>query len=216
MKKLVLIAVWASILTVFLAFNYLLWERENPKTDSTVKNPVNDSVAELNAAIKRLEDSNIKLQKENNLLTTYNTQYQEDIRLKNILIYKLKERTDLTFLEDIVKLWVKSVNDKDYKTAFRLFSNDMIYHKEYSVRMSDYFKSYDIVKSIKVNSVKLDLENVLNGKNGKIVLDVLLDVKLRDSQRQSPFKEGLNTRYFTMIYDDITEDWYISAITDKP
>lgn len=216
MKKLVLVAVWASILTIFLAFNYLLWERENTHDTENVKTPVKDTVDELNAAIKRLEESNVKLQKDVDLLTAYNNQYQEEIRKKNILIYELKKIADLSFLEDIVKLWVKSVNDKDYKTAFRLFSNEMIYQKDYTLRMRDYFKSYkELIKTIKVKSIELDLEHTEKGRNGEIILKVVLDVRHIDPDKCGMYKEGLNTRYFFMTYDDITEEWYIAGIQEN-
>lgn len=215
MKKLVLIAVWASILTIFLAFNYLLWERENAKAGGDAS--VGSSADRTNTAAKTLEDSNNKLQKENDLLKNYNIRYQEDIRLKNILIYELKQKVDLSFLKDIIRLWVKSVNDKDYRTAFRLFSNSMIYQQEYTLKMSEYFKSYnEQITSIKLSSVNLDLDDVSNGKNGDIVLKAVLDVALKNPQSKSAYQEGSNIRYFTIIYDDIVEDWFISGISDKP
>lgn len=216
MKKLVLIAVWASIITTFLTLNYLLWERENPDASGDSTNLAKNTIKELETAIKRLEDSNIELQKEIESLNYYNNYYQEEIRKKNLLIYEFKKMSDLDFLKDIVELWVECVDDQNYKKAFRLFSNTMIYQRDTQLRMRDYFSTYEsLIKTIKLESIELDLEHTEKGRNGEIIFKTVLEVKHLNPQKRKEYAEGLNTRYFFMVYDDITEEWYIGGIEEE-
>lgn len=66
MKKLVLVFVSALLLAVFIAFNYLLWEREGreEKLQQLESNNAsnNASMNTLNHEIKTLEDDNSKLE----------------------------------------------------------------------------------------------------------------------------------------------------------
>ncbi len=216
MKKLVLVAVWASIITTFLALNYLLWEREKSADPNNPDNIEKSTIKELQTAINRLEDENGKLKEEIDSLTVYNSYYQEEIRKKNVLIYELKKIADLGFLEDIITEWVESVDKKDYRSAFRLFSNEMIYQKEIQLKMREYFNPYErLIKSFKLHSVELDLEHTEKGKNGELIFRVVIDVKHNDPRQRDEYLEGLNTRYFFMVYDEITEGWYIGGIANE-
>ncbi len=232
MKKLVLIMVFVLLMAVFIAFNYLLVDRESKINDlESLKYANASSTDEINAKnreIKRLETEinqyetdSLNLEREKEQLSQKNLQMENDkaaeaqkashrIDILNFLI----QNADIGLFAAPVKKWVEAMDTGDYAEAYRLqYEKASLQSRQES--LEDYTETLkDNIKSIKIKEVLLDKEA---GKTeGEIVLTVSLDVKLTENAKPEVprFTEGLNEMKVKLDYDAVLNEFVIIEITE--
>jgi len=232
MKKFILVMVCTLLMTLLIAFNYLLWDRENKKKDiedleqSNVSNSV--SINALGRNIKQLEDENRALNEKIELMegnikeldeniSTLESEKNRLIRIleqKNTAINKLKEEVDLSILEAAVRKWVQAINSGDYETVYSLQTAGMNQSSGF-FKVTDLENSYkNSIQSIKLKSIKFDMEEIPVETPGGICFFVTLDVKKSGNAdaRKIQLEEGINEKLIAVDYDKEKNTWMISGI----
>lgn len=233
MKKFVLVIFCTMLLAVFVAFNYLLWERENREKDIKsleYSNADNNSIINaLGREVKNLENENVTLKdKVNQLENTTKTLWddknniemhkvkaEEELLRKNEIINILKQKADMKFLEEPIRKWIEMINSEDYQAAYSLYNKD-ISQTPSILSLSEYAQKFKgIIKSIKIESIKLYIEEVPEDKKGDIVFDVSLEVKnIENAPKDQGFlAEGQNEVLFTLDFNSENNNWFISSIS---
>jgi hypothetical protein len=230
MKKLVLSMVSILLMALFIAFNYLLWDRENrvkELKDLELSNASNSAaMSQQNREIKSLEDENNtlhlrinELQNEQDQLTKSNDALAKDkdslnrkMSLKTDLVNVLKKISDIKVLEQPVKKWLDAINAGEYDKAYEYeyTSLNSVGNPPGVITYGENLKS--TVKSISLKSISVDANR--GSMEGDIVLDVELDVKLVDNSVSKDFKEGLNEKFIKLTYDYTLQEFTILQITD--
>lgn len=229
MKKLVLVLVCALVMTVFIAFNYLLWDRENRiKSFEYLNFSKKASIDALNTDIKELDNINKQLKKrigeleENNkIMQEKNSQLVEEklraevgLAYKDQLIDKLLPQVNLKVFEGVIGKWVQSLNEGAYEEAYELMLEQPAGKKE-ALSLEDFTKGYkDIVNSINLKSVKLEPVNNGSDKKGDIVLRAELEAKIAEDGNsvKGYLIDGLNEACFIFDYSKDKDQWYILDI----
>jgi septal ring factor EnvC (AmiA/AmiB activator) len=232
MKKFILVMVCTLLMTMLIAFNYLLWDRENKKKDienleqSKVSNSV--SINALGRNIKELEDENRALNDtielmEGNIkeLDEYISDLESEknklikiLQQKNTVINKLKEEVDPSILEAPVRKWVQAINSGDYESVYNLQTAKMNQSSGF-LNITDLENSYkNSIQSIKLKSIKLDMEEVPVETPGDICFFVTLDVKKSGNADvgKIQLEEGINNKLIAVDYDKEKNIWVISGI----
>lgn len=233
MKKFALVIVCSLIMVILIAFNYLLWDRENKKKDietlehSNVSN--NASITALGEKINTLETDNVILrdrikdleknitlmQEENKKLKEENAKITELLDRKNELINRLKQKVDVKFLQAPIMQWVEALSKGDYETAYRLQARS-IGDNIQELSLSEYIKAYQSsIESIRISTIKLVIDEVPNEKKGDIIFSVELEVTKAQGVDDTGIglKDGLNKRYITVDYDKHLDSWVITNIS---
>lgn len=225
MKKVVLVLVCSLILTVFIAFNYLLWDRERFQDIDASKSAsieaLGREINKLTSDNKQLEsrisdmDSYIKtLQIRINQLEQENYKNKELISQKNEIINIFKQQVDLKPMEETIIKWVDSIDKGQYETAYDLQLKQ--YTSQNSpVSLTDFINIFkNNITSMKIKSIKLYIDKVSNDKKGDVVFKVSLEVKKTGDNVRSLFENGINEKLFTVIYDSVKNCWIISDISN--
>lgn len=228
MKKLVLAMVFILLMALFIAFNYLLWDRENRVKElkdlefANANNSANMSLQ--NREIKRLEDENSNLQqkvtqlesereqltKNKNELTAERDRLNGIITAKNDLLNALKQISDMKEFDQPVKKWVEAINVGDYSVAYELEYTSLVSYGNppSTFQYSENLKS--TIKSISLKSLKLDPDR--GNYDGEIVLDAELEVKLVEKADSQVYTDGLNHKYIKIGYDTAKKEFIILQI----
>lgn len=228
MKKLVLAMVFVVLMALFIAFNYLLLDRENKVKelkDLEFENANNSaSMSMQNREIKSLEEENSsqqlkisqlesdvdQLNKKNSDLSAEKEQLNRKIKDKTDLLNALKEISDMKVLEQPVKKWLEAINAGDYDTAYELeYASLASYgNPPGAFAYSESLKA--TVKSISLKSIKTDTSR--GAGDGDIILDAELEVKLVDKAVSQVYKEGLNEKFIKIGYDVNKKEFVILQI----
>lgn len=231
MKKLVLVLVCALIMTVFIAFNYLLWDRENKiRSFENLNVSKNMSIDALGDKIRSLDDEKKKLQDEIKKLESQNNQIRsnyylveqdlallrKEISSKDDLIYQLKKIADLKPMEAVIRKWAESIDKGEYEPAYELQRRQLT-TGENNISFTGFVDAYKAnIKNVKVKEVKLYDNEYSDTKRGVLVFTVILEVKPVEGSTGQLFIDGENERYFTLGYDEIAGDWVIDNIAIAP
>lgn len=230
MKNLVLIMVFVLIITVFIAFNYLLWDRENFEDINASKNAAIDAFSVqiknleernkiLNNNVDNLQEDINELKVQNELLTKsvenkdgkINTLTNE-LKNKDQFIQVLKQQIDLIPLKNVINEWAEEINNGNYEAAY-----EKQYRKEKEdnkITVEEFAAVYkDIIKSITVKSIELMIKGPsINKVDNCIVLKVVLDIK-KIEEKKGQYYDGVNIRYFIMNFNEDTNSWNIKDIS---
>ncbi len=230
MKKLVLVMVSVLLLALFIAFNYLLWDRESKlnelKNLEFTNSSNNASINAQNREIKRLEDENNsfqetigELQKDKESLQQRITQLEseklqtsQETKHKIDVINYLKQNAAPEVFEAPVKKWVEAVGAGNYSEAYQLEYGNTA-SEDIPVSREEYESSLkDTVKSIGIKAIKLDAEE--GRGDGGIILSVTLEVKNAENAGQTArFAEGPNEMKFKLDYNLPKNEFYIAEIS---
>lgn len=229
MKRLVLVLVCTVLMTVFIAFNYLLLDRE--KTTKNIQNlkynndsqsasievlgndikNSRDKIAEMNKTIKTLEDNYKELAKVTSDLRLSETEYKNMLSKKNDLIDKIKDQIDINPFEAVIKKWSESIDKGQYDIAYELYKKD---DNGLDISLEDYTGNLKAsIKNIKAKSIKLQTREENGISSGDIILIVTLEVELLKTSHSATYIQGENQRLFVFEYDKQTDNWFISAVT---
>ncbi len=230
LKNLVLVMVFVLIIMVFIAFNYLLWDRENFQEINLSKTAAIDAFSKQ---LKNLEERNKLLESDISSLNdeiedlVNNKEYlskQLELKDKEIepilleidekeqFINILKQQIDISPIKDIVKDWVNKISTGDLEGAYNLhlFQDTEDGSKSIEKFAADY---KDVIKSIEIKSIDLVLEkSTMNDVENCIALKVVLNVNKSD-EFKGQFYNGINTRYFIFDYDIENGIWHIKDIS---
>mgnify|MGYP005836120421 CR=1 FL=1 len=222
MKKLVLIIFSALIMTIFIALNYLLWDREK-RIDMDADKMA--SIDTLSSQIRSLTDENrqlrVKILEQDDSIKSLQVKLiqadQDKNKVRNTLQQKddviniLKQQVDIKPMEAAVRKWVDSIDKGQYEIAY-----DLQFRGGNGQDKTEFINNYkNSVKSMKIKTVALAVEGVPNEKRGEIIFKAVLDVKKAGVDGKISLIEGVNERFFSVKFDKDKNEWIISDIYMK-
>lgn len=228
MKKLVLVTVSVIIMAIFIAFNYLLWDKQNSQEMYDELNAskkagidaLSREVQDLTDTNKKLQDQINQLEQESLNLKNSNSELQDEVSAlhqkvedRNVTIHALIPQVDPKPLEDTVNKWAQGIDTGDYETAYNLQLPQLLKQsqvpdlKGYSAGLKN------TIKSFKVKSIEMKNDGLPDSRRGSVVLKVVLDIKKSGEAETSDYAEGLNERYLTMSYNMGSKCWNIADIS---
>lgn len=222
MKKLVMVIVCTLVMILFIALNYLLWDRENKMNIDAHKDA---SINALGREIRNLEASNSSFKERINVLEgnikllekkNEELQHEKDITAGNILqkneiINQLKQTVDGNTFENVVLKWVDAIDKAQYESAYKLQLSQ--FPNQNAMTLEDFINYYKAnVKNIKVTAVSMNIQGVPDEKKGDITLKVALEVKRVPNSGKIIFEEGQNEKLFTVIFSKEKNSWIIGDI----
>lgn len=232
MKKLVLVMVFVLLTAVFIAFNYLLWDREsreadikdlayqnaNYKTDISAKTREIDSLGNqidsLGTKITQLENEKDQLTRDKNSLAEQKNSSDAALRSKINYFNTIKQYVDIKILSEPLTLWADALNQGKYEDAYES-EYAAVPSDERSVTLNAYTEEMQkTIKKIEINEVKID--KLRGSSEGEIFLDVRLTAKLAENadKNNSRFSEGLNEKYVKIDYSAEKKAFIISSISN--
>ncbi|HPZ06264.1 MAG TPA: hypothetical protein PK423_09570, partial [Clostridiales bacterium] len=155
MKKFILVMVSALLIALFIAFNYLLWDREsklaeirnlesvNASYSASVSvhkreiNTLEEEVKSLNNQITQYRDEIDTLLQERDQAISDRLQEEATLKAKVDFINVLKEHTDIQVLSRPVVLWAEAVNNGSFDEAFDI-EYEGVPPRERTVSLSTY------------------------------------------------------------------------------
>ena len=232
MKKLILGMFFVLLTALFIAFNYLLWDKESRENEFKRLENVNASnVASINAhkreidslveensklsdEIERLENEREQLLQDKLTLAEERDKSGQSVQEKVSFINVLKQYVSLEDLSEPVRKWADALNQGKYDEAYA-HEYAAVAEENRTVSPAGYAEEMkDTIRKVEISEVKLD--KLRGSGNGDIILEVRLNIKLADdtgkvSQRYS---EGVNDKYIKIQYDYSTKAFIIAAISN--
>lgn len=230
MKKFILVMVFVLLTALFIAFNYLLWDRESKVAQlKSLENDKASYYASINAQkretdaleeevgilkeqLEQMETEKDRLIEEKNELNTDWFKTREILQERIDFINVLKQHADINVLAEPIAKWVQAVNEGNYKEAYDL-EYEGVAEQDRAVSLIAYVEQLEnTVSRIDIEQVKLDM--LRGAGTGDIYLDVKLNVKLEEKpKQQSPrFAEGENEVYVRIGYSYSKKSFIISSI----
>lgn len=231
MKKLILVMVFVLLTALFIAFNYLLWERESRENDlKSLQNLNASNSASINAQKREIENLNeenksqrekidqlgnekdqlsqeiVSLQSQNE---NSNAALQERINFINTL----KQYADIKALSEPVTRWVEALNQGKYEDAYTIeFAGTPLKDRRITLAAySDQIKN--TIRKIELTEIKVD--KIRGADKGDIYLEVQISIKLAEAANAATarFKEGMNNLYVKIGYSDEDKAFKMTEIT---
>jgi cell division protein FtsB len=230
MKKFILIIVFAVLIALFIAFNYLLWDRESKLAEIKNLESVNASysasvsvhkreistleeeVNSLNNQITQYKAEIDRLQKERDQVISDKAQGETALKEKIDYINILKEHADIDFLAQPVILWAEALNNGSFDEAYSI-EYEGVPQKERTVSLSTYVEQMkSTVEEIEITEAKVD--RLRGYGNGDIYLNVRFNAKLTEDADTSVsrFTEGENDMNVKVIYSKDKKAFVISSM----
>ncbi|MGE5613970.1 MAG: hypothetical protein ACM3XR_06140 [Bacillota bacterium] len=228
MKKFILVMVFVCISALFIAFNYLLWDREskiaeiknleytnasNSASISVQKREINaleSEIARLSEQINQLKSEKRQLDDEKNGLIANLNEKEKELSEKISFINIIKNHVNIDIISQPVVKWVEAMNNGNLEEAYELeYAN--VPANDRPVSLDAYIESMkDTIKRIDITDIKVD--KLRGAGNGEIYLDVGMDVKLADGVEQARFSAGKNEIYVRIDYSGDKKEFVISAL----
>lgn len=231
MKKLVLVMVFVLLTAVFIAFNYLLWEREssqqtlkdltyqntNYKTDISTKTreieSLGNEINDLGNKITQLENEKAQLVQDKNGIVDQKNNSDAALRDKIDYFNTIKQYVDINIVSEPLTLWVDALNQGKYDAAYEL-EYAAVPSSNRSVTLDAYTEEMQKnIKKIEINEIKID--KLRGSGDGEIYLQVRLTVKLAETadKNNSRFSEGINERYIKIGYSTEKKTFVMLSIS---
>lgn len=230
MKKFILVMVFVLLLALFIAFNYLLWDRESKTAE--IKNLVSvnssndasisaqkreiaalvDEVSGLKDQIEQLERSNNQLQKDKETADAAIEQNEATLRERTDFINILKEHTDIGTLSKPIVSWAEALTQGNFEDAYNI-EYAGVPEKDRPVKLSAYIDQMtSAVSKVEITEVKLD--KLRGAGNGEIYLFVKFTVKLAENAEthQLKFSDGENEMYVKVDYSKEEKAFIIASM----
>ncbi|MGI6667971.1 MAG: hypothetical protein ACOX4M_00480 [Acetivibrionales bacterium] len=230
MKKFILVMVFVFIGALFIAFNYLLWDREskiaeiknleytnasNSASISAQKREINaleDEVSGLSEQIDRLKNEKRQLEDEKSELIADLDEKEEELRERINFINAVKQHVNIDVISQPVVKWAEALNHGNFEEAYEL-EYGSVPAKDRPVSLDAYIESMiDTLKKVSITDIKVD--KLRGAGNGEIYLAVKLDVRLAEGvdDKSSRFSGGENEIYIRIDYSGAKKDFVISAL----
>ena len=230
MKRFVVIVTSLLIIFVFVALNYLLWDRESLVTLRESNQASIDALSRINM---NLGDEKSRLTDHNSILTEQVSELEAKVKdlEKNVLDQKnrISEQTEFILsmkmqlnplpVETAALGWVNMLSERSFGTAFMKSETDCRYwQSKWNLRtFTDYFEG-----NLEQIQIKLDEEqqpnigvNPLLSEDWYINVDVHVLVDLKDNAKEDYLKQGENILKLTYTYDERIEQWLISSVSSE-
>jgi uncharacterized protein involved in high-affinity Fe2+ transport len=228
MKKFILVMVCIIVLAIFIAMNYMLWDRDNKiRNFQDLNSSKSVSIGALTDKIKNLDEStkqqqaslesyeiqNKQLTDTNASLNADKTKLQTQIQNLSGAVSKLKLSANMDALQSNIKKWSDGIDKAQYDVSYKLIDADIINID--SFKNIDSFDTYfkNNVKSMKLKSLKLVDSGIPADKAGNIIFKVVSDINKVEGSTDKLFSEGQNIIYITVGYSAQKNDWVITALS---
>ncbi|NTV90961.1 MAG: hypothetical protein HGA22_11490 [Clostridiales bacterium] len=232
MKKLVLFMVFILLMTFFIAFNYLLWDRDSKIKELTNLESLNAGKAisldaqnreidKLEADKTALQDRLDSLEKDKEQLTSeldqltaekgaVNRKLQNKIDLVNIM----KNTANLDEFAKPLIDWADYINAGEYEAAYNLQFSSTLFNEE-TISSQEYAEGFKTtIKSLKYKSYEVDKEKGI--EDGSVYLKVSLEAELLPdiNINNSKYKQGINVITARVDYNSDMKSYYIGEISE--
>ncbi|HEX9062089.1 MAG TPA: hypothetical protein VF941_18080 [Clostridia bacterium] len=224
MKNFVLVVISAIVLTVFIALNYLLWDRETRmKSFENFKDSQNVNIDSLKRQLDAITKENENLKEKNNEISE-NVKYLEDGKNKlniekdslrkklqeaNDIITAVESKIDMKPVELIVKRWVDGINGRQPEVAYNMQYKN-IFSTSSAISMDEFRNVYSKgVASIRLKSVKPYQGKTPEDMSGQLLFVVSLEVKKDIGAEPGFFSDGINDKIFVLKLDQKSNAWVI-------
>lgn len=232
MKRFVVIITSLLIIFVFIALNYLLWDRESLVTlkesnqaSIDALSRINMNLSEENSKLSRqaeemrgqIESLNEKVME----LEEQNSQQQLIIEEQKQFILALKSHINPEPVKTEAYDWINSISEKNFDKAFlKLSTSCSFWGNNWTPRMfTNYF----------VQNVK-SIQPVLNDEDKNPVMEVIpyqtpdfnikvvihAQVDLTEKAQSEYLLPGENIIELDFTYNDRLEQWVITAVSSEP
>lgn len=215
---------------MFIAFNYLLWDRESKAAEIKNLQSVNvsndasisaqkreisalvDEVSGLKDRIEQLERDKEQLQKEKEAAAAEIERTEASLRERIDFINILKEHSNIESLSKPIVLWAEALSQGNFEDAY-----DMEYaavpEKDRTIKLNAYIEQMtSSVSKVEITEVKLD--KLRGAGNGEIYLFVKYNVKLVENADTTnlKFSDGENEMYVKVDYSKEKKSFIISSM----
>lgn len=224
LKNFVLVVISAIVLTVFIALNYLLWDRETRmKSFENFKDSQNVNIDSLKRQLDAITKENENLKEKNNEISE-NVKYLEDGKNKlniekdslrkklqeaNDIITAVESKIDMKPVELIVKRWVDGINGRQPEVAYNMQYKN-IFSTSSAISMDEFRNVYSKgVASIRLKSVKPYQGKTPEDMSGQLLFVVSLEVKKDIGAEPGFFSDGINDKIFVLKLDQKSNAWVI-------
>lgn len=228
MKRFVVIITSILVLFVFIALNYLLWDRENLVTQGKDNQASIETLTRMNMTLNqeksRLEQQVTELQKQIQGLEDKVKELQSNVlEQKKIadertsFITKLKTQLDIEPVREKSVTWINTIQSKKYTEAFRWGGVSCSYWGNYwTLRIfTDYFD-----QNVEQIQVVLDEETSqpvvevvpIKTPDWEMSIYMRVNVTLKDGAVLDFLKPGENILHLTCTYGETLEQWTITSV----
>jgi len=231
MKNMVLILVCAALLTFFIAFDYLLWDRErNTQSINTLEDSIDSKDATIGALgreikdlenysnqlsnkLKLLEEEKKSLEEKVSDLESEIQEMKSQISKRDKFISTMESIADYGVFENILKDWAEKINEGKHEEAYqwmKLKTDAGMGALSYAEFTGSYMTG---VKSIEISKMEISKDDAL--KYGKADIAFLTEVNVEKSEesKQGKFNEGVNKMIIGFDYDSENKTWFISYMS---
>ncbi len=230
MKKFILVMVFVLLIALFIAFNYLLWDREskaaeiknllsvstsNDASISAQKREISalvDEVSGLKDQIEQLEKDKQQLQKEKEAASVEFERAESNLRDRIDFINILKEHSNIESLSKPIIAWAEALTQGNFEDAYDI-EYAAVPEKDRSVKLNAYIDQMtSAVSRVEITEVKLD--KLRGAGNGEIYLFVKYNVKLVENAETAnlKFSDGENEMYVKIDYSKEKKSFIISSM----
>ncbi len=230
MKKFILVMVFVLLLALFIAFNYLLWDREskaaeiknlvsvNTSNDASISEQkreivaLEEEVSGLKDKIEQLEEEKDQLRKDRDAVSAENQQTNAALRERIDFINILKEHSDIEALSKPVYLWAEALTQSNFEDAYNM-EYATVPEKDRTVKLSTYIDQMtSTVSRVEITEVKLD--KLRGAGNGEIYLFVKFNAKFVENAGSNSlqFSDGDNEMYVKIDYSKEKKAFIIASL----
>lgn len=227
MKRFVMIVTSLLIIFVFIALNYLLWDRENLVTQSESnqasiealtrmnmtlnqeKNSLEQQISELKQQKKGLEEKIKGLESE---IAAQKGITDEKVKF----IQNMKEHIDTRPLEAMTLQWVSAIIDGKYSEAYlKGGTNCSFWGNSWSLRIfTDYFEqNVEQIQFVQNKESKPNINIIpIKTPDWEMSVYIRVHVTLKDGADQTYLKPGENVLHMACTYAQQLDQWVINSI----
>jgi len=230
MKRFVVIVTSLLIIFVFVALNYLLWDRESLVTLRESNQASIDALSRINMNLgdekSRLLEQNSVLMEQVSELKAKVEVMEKDIQDKQS---RIDEQTDFTLamkqhlnplpIKTAALDWINLLSKRTYGSAFMRGETDCRYwQNKWNLRtFTDYFEQNLDQIQIKLDEEQLPIIKVNPSPSTDWDINVELHalVELKENAKEDYLKQGENIFKITYTYNERIEQWLISSVTSE-
>jgi|GEM_PF-722626 len=230
MKRFVVIVTSLLIIFVFIALNYLLWDRESLVTLRESNQASIDALSRINMTLnedksrleKQIDELNNQIRDGNEKIEQLEAQIQSlqselDDKLQFISV--LKTRIDHEPIRSTTMAWIHNIAEKNYPVAFLKSESDCrFWGNVWSLKsFSDYFDA-NIASIEPVYEGEEQKQPVIEIKpsdtpDWEMQVLVHVNVELTENANQEYLKQGQNVLRFLYTYSTRIDQWLITSVS---
>ncbi|MBP7175263.1 MAG: hypothetical protein KBA53_03450 [Thermoclostridium sp.] len=230
MKRFVMIITSMLIIFVFIALNYLLWDRESlvaqgesnqanidtltrmNMTLNQEKNSLDLQATELKKQIENLEEKIKGLEGE---ITLQKRVTDEKVKM----VMNMKDHIDRVPVETITLEWVNNIIEKKYSEAYlKSGASCSFWGNFWSVgSLTEYFdQNTERIQLVRNGESKPVIEVIpINTPDWEMSVYIRVDVALKEGAEQDYLKPGENVLHMTCNYVQRSDQWTITSVSSE-